>query len=122
ILHLHDTEPAFFHEGLDKIIRGAAQLVSYAETMQEEVQCYIEPSRQRAERAKASKRRLRSGGVVSSSNVQAMKCRKVKVNISNEKKKWKRKYAKVLPELIETCKEWGIIQKRVQKVRWKAGE
>ncbi|KAL4936186.1 hypothetical protein BDV06DRAFT_205491 [Aspergillus oleicola] len=90
--------------------------------MQEEVQRYTEPSRQRAERASASKRRLRSGGVVSSSNVQAMKRREVKINISNEKKKWRRKYAKVLPELIEACKNQGIIQKRIQKARWKAGE
>ena len=45
-----------------------------------------------------------------------------KINFSNEKRKWKRKYTKVLSEFIQTCKDKGRIQKRVQKVRRKAGE
>ncbi len=106
----------------DKIISGATQLVSYAETMQEEVRRYTEPSRQRAERANVSKRRLRSGWVVSSRTAQAMKRREVKVNFSNEKRKWKRKYTKVLSELIQTCKDKGRVQKRIPKVGRKARE
>ncbi|KAL4978917.1 hypothetical protein BDW66DRAFT_129017 [Aspergillus desertorum] len=40
LVHLHDINISTFHEGLTKIIRGASQLASYAETLEEEVWRY----------------------------------------------------------------------------------
>ena len=122
ISEIHDTDEDEFNKGLELLIRGGSMLASYSAAIEAELDQYIKAARDRAARSQASRRRIRKGGIVSSSELEAIKRNTANINEQAEIKRWRAKYKHCLPELLDVCIQRGIIIRRQRRARAQAEE
>lgn len=97
-------------------------LASYSAAIEAELDRYIKAARDRAARSQASRRRIRKGGIVSSSELEAINRNTANINEQAEIKRWRTKYKRCLPELLDVCIRRGIIIRRQRHARAQAEE
>jgi hypothetical protein len=94
---------------LNQLLKGAKAVARYAKVLEDRLDIMTEFARQRALRAMVPKRRIQTGGIVSSKDMRRMKRKTKKVSKEAEIKRWKALYKKCMPEVKEECKQRGII-------------
>jgi hypothetical protein len=99
------------------MLRGSEQLAAYAEIMEVELKRFTQGARDRADRISLSKRHLRKGGIVSSTEVANIKKIKLKIDEEKENKRWRMRYCGVMVALMDDLIRRGIALKR-QRRSW----